>query len=508
LRWTEVEICSRKPRGKGLTLWLFKAIPPSADDFYSIGLNEGATAEISRWHTVPKKQKVTAVKSSAFRQADPTPKTPVPSVGVGRVVNVDNPDVKTTTAVSGAIIRGADAIDEQVKARVKAADGSAKPVQPASASAVTSALPALGIEAIETPGEGNCFFAALAILFAKSSITPSTPQGVRAEVAAAMTAHGKLIEPVWDRLDSNGAPCANWETYVKHIAGDGVWAGELECIVATKRWDLTIVLVRPNAQTIVFGKGRNTIWTLLKDGHYEAIRCDDNPVFKAARKEHCKKVTGLFRININALPKDGKLVKLKGGAKSCSSASSIASTLKSGSVAKLKGACSIASTLKSAKPRTAVASSIAATLRTQQVSPSGLKRSVVPGSKGPTGLCAIALMKPRIKSSRTHTHAGASQGFASYAEVITKMHASSRIHSWVHDIKMKTSSDGKPFWECSNCNACWFSFKAYNLVWKCCRGSSGDAQPPPLATRRRIAREHCWLRRLCPLLSMYLLEDH
>ena len=41
------------------------------------------------------------------------------------------------------------------------------------------------------------------------------------------------------------------------------WAGELELLAAADKWNLQIVVVRPNESTVIIGKGKNTVWSSL-----------------------------------------------------------------------------------------------------------------------------------------------------------------------------------------------------------------------------------------------------
>jgi hypothetical protein len=80
------------------------------------------------------------------------------------------------------------------------------------------------------------------------------------------------------------------------------WAGELELLAAADKWNLRIVVVRPNASTVIVGTGKAVIWMIFRNNHYEPLDPDVSPEHSAARKQHIAEVADCFRLLCIRLP--------------------------------------------------------------------------------------------------------------------------------------------------------------------------------------------------------------
>ena len=91
------------------------------------------------------------------------------------------------------------------------------------------------------------------------------------------------------------------------------WAGELEALAASARWNLKIMIVRPGASTVVVGQGKAHIWILYRDSHFEPLEVDGDPAHSQVRKDHVAKVPDCFKLMLQQVVQ--RTWALRGGGK-------------------------------------------------------------------------------------------------------------------------------------------------------------------------------------------------
>ena len=165
-------------------------------------------------------------------------------------------------------------------------------------SAKEEVLLELGLTVRPVPSDGACFFHALSWWFAKNGKAMSCPQALRAQTIDYMAKKREIFEPCWDRQTPRGESCTSWKAYLDIMAITNSWAGELEALAASARWNLKIMIVRPGASTVVVGQGKAHIWILFRDSHFEPLEVDGDPAHSQVRKDHVAKVPDCFKLMI------------------------------------------------------------------------------------------------------------------------------------------------------------------------------------------------------------------
>ena len=193
----------------------------------------------------------------------------------------------------------------------------------------------LGLTIRSVPTDGACLFHSLGFWFKLAGRTAHNAATLRTQVAEHLVKRGKVYEPLWDRCAPDGSACASWNSYIEAIRQPVAWGGELELLAAADKWNLCIIVVRPDASTVVVGTGKYNIWLLLRNQHYEPLAPDTCTVHSAARKKHISEVIDAFRLGAFMVGPQ-RTWKLAGGGKSRGSSGSASFAIQSGSSSSAK----------------------------------------------------------------------------------------------------------------------------------------------------------------------------
>eukprot|EP00959_Pyramimonas_sp_CCMP1952_P218946 4578067-Pyramimonas_sp.AAC.1 len=112
------------------------------------------------------------------------------------------------------------------------------------------ALDALGLKVVSVPTDGACGFHTLSCWFKRARKSTHEPGALRAQLVAHMEKKSSVLEPLWDRMDPKGRPCASLTAYLAALGKPDAWMGELDLLAAADKWALKIVVIRPNQPTV------------------------------------------------------------------------------------------------------------------------------------------------------------------------------------------------------------------------------------------------------------------
>ena len=133
---------------------------------------------------------------------------------------------------------------------------------------------------------------------------PTDHAVLRAETCQKLSDAAAMFQAYWDQLDSKGAPCKSWLAYLSEQQRLGTWAGELELIALAAQYNLSMVILRPDKPSILFGAGKETIWLHYAKKHYTPcvpIAGDDSKAGSAARRDHVKAIPAQWRFSLQQM---------------------------------------------------------------------------------------------------------------------------------------------------------------------------------------------------------------